>query len=49
MGKFIGELGIQLQGVAIAIDYEVIPKSQWDATILKDGMELMMIHAVSGG
>lgn len=49
LGKFIGELGIQLQGVAIAIDYEVIPKSQWDATILKDGMELMMIHAVSGG
>lgn len=46
---FIGSLNIQLQGVAIAVDYEVIPKSDWSATILKDGMVLMMIHAVSGG
>lgn len=46
---FIRNLDIPLQGVAIAIDYEVIPKSEWAATFLTDGMKLMMIHAVSGG
>lgn len=46
---FIEGLKIQLQGIAIAIGYEVIPKGQWKTTILEDGMELMMIQAVSGG
>ena len=47
--KFIESLDIQLQGVAIAINYEVIPKNEWSETTLTDGMTLMMIHAVSGG
>jgi thiamine biosynthesis protein ThiS len=49
LNTFIGSLDIQHQGIAIAIGYEVIPKSQWDETLLKDNMELMMFHAVSGG
>lgn len=49
LDMFIRSLDIQLQGVAIAIDYEVIPKNQWKGIKLKDGMELMMIQAVSGG
>ena len=42
-------LGIPLQGVAVAIDYEVVPKGRWHETVLHDCMELMMIRAVSGG
>ncbi|MDR0743530.1 MAG: sulfur carrier protein ThiS [Tannerella sp.] len=49
LDKFIGTLDVPLQGIAIAIDYEVIPRSQWDEILLKDNMELMLIHAVSGG
>lgn len=49
LATFIKSLNIQLLGVAIAIDYEVIPADQWKTTILEDGMELMMIQAVSGG
>ena len=49
LGKFIESLDIQLQGIAVAINYEVIPKNEWHKTTLKDGMALMMIHAVSGG
>lgn len=49
LDMFIRSLDIQLQGVAIAIDYEVIQKNQWTSIKLKDGMELMMIQAVSGG
>jgi len=47
--KFIESLEIQLQGIAIAINNEVIPKSEWSKTTLIDGMALMLIHAVSGG
>jgi sulfur carrier protein len=46
---FMRELGIPFQGLAVAVDYEVIPKSRWNETVLEDNMELMMIHAVSGG
>lgn len=42
-------IGIQPQGVAVAIAYEVIPQKQWKETVLTDNMELMLIHAVSGG
>ena len=46
---FIASLSIPLQGIAVAIHYEVIPKSEWSETTLVDGMELVMIQAVSGG
>ena len=46
---FIQTLDIQLQGVAVAVDYEVVPKNEWNETILAEGMALMLIHAVSGG
>ena len=47
--EFIKNLDIQMQGVAVAVNYEVIPKNGWSATALTDGMTLMLIHAVSGG
>ncbi|MBP1616654.1 MAG: thiamine biosynthesis protein ThiS [Bacteroidetes bacterium] len=46
---FIQSLGLQPQGIAVAIDYEVIPKEDWMETILSDQIELMLIHAASGG
>lgn len=46
---FIDSLAISKQGIAIAIGYQVIPKSKWKETILTDGIELMLIQAVSGG
>jgi len=46
---FIKSLDVQPQGIAVAVDYEVVPKSKWNETKLEDGMALMMIHAVSGG
>ena len=49
LDAFIENLDIQLQGIALAIDFEVIPKNEWHNTTLIDGMSLMMIHAVSGG
>lgn len=49
LADFIDGLGIKPQGVAIAIDYEVVPKESWETTMLSDGIELMLITAVSGG
>lgn len=42
-------IGLKPQGAAAAVDYEVIPKDKWHETILSEGVELMIIHAVSGG
>ena len=49
LDKIIESLEIQLQGVAVAVDYEVIPKSKWNETTLENGMAIMIIQAVSGG
>ena len=47
--QFVSSLDIQLQGIAVAIDYEVIPKREWGELALAEGMSLMLIQAVSGG
>jgi sulfur carrier protein len=49
LDMFVESLNIQLQGVAVAVNCEVVPKSEWAFTKLVDGMALMMIHATSGG
>jgi sulfur carrier protein len=49
LDRFMESLDIPFQGIAVAIDYEVVPKGRWHETVLEDNMELMMIHAVSGG
>ena len=49
LANFIESLGLKPEGIAVAINYEVVPKEQWAETILTDKMELILIHAVSGG
>lgn len=49
LASFVESLGIKPQGIAIAIAYEVIPREKWADTPLTDGVELMLIQAVSGG
>lgn len=49
LAAFAETQGIRPQGVAIAIDYRVIPKSQWGNTQLTEDTELLLIQAVSGG
>jgi sulfur carrier protein len=49
LATFIEDIGLKSQGIAIAVNYEVISKRKWEETILYDKMELMLIHAVSGG
>ena len=49
LSAFIENIGLKPQGIAVAIDYNVVPKDKWNETILSDKMELMLIQAVSGG
>ena len=49
LAEFLEDLNVKTQGVAVAINYCVVPKDKWSETILTDGLELMLIHAVSGG
>ena len=36
-------------GIAVAVDREVIPKTQWQATELRENSEVEIIRAVQGG
>ena len=37
------------RGVAVAVDGEVIPKSEWEATALSEGQEIEVLAAIQGG
>ncbi|MDR0612089.1 MAG: sulfur carrier protein ThiS [Dysgonamonadaceae bacterium] len=49
LAAFVESLELKQEGIAIAIDYNVVPKDRWAKTVLTDKMELVLIHAVSGG
>jgi len=37
------------RGVAIAIDGEVVPRTQWDSTSLAAGARVEVVQAIQGG
>jgi sulfur carrier protein len=37
------------RGVAVAVDAEVVPRGQWEATELHDGARVEILHAIQGG
>jgi sulfur carrier protein len=49
LAAFIQSIGLKPDGIAVAVNFEVVPKNKWAETFLSDNMELMLIHAVSGG
>lgn len=49
LNSFIETLNIKQQGIAVAINNTVLPKAKWETTILAEGMDIIVIHAVSGG
>jgi len=36
-------------GIAVAVDGEVVPRGEWDATALEDGQRVEVVQAVQGG
>ena len=43
------ELDPRQAGIAVAVDREVIPKAEWQATKLRDNSDVEIIRAVQGG
>lgn len=41
--------GEAVRGVAVALDREVVPRELWEQTVLAEGQELEVLHAVAGG
>ena len=41
-------LGLPQKGIAVAVDWTVLPRSRW-ATTLSDGARLEVVTAVQGG
>jgi sulfur carrier protein len=37
------------RGVAVAVDGEVVPRSAWDDTELRDGQRVEVLGAIQGG
>ena len=47
----LDELGVEpgRRGVAIAIDGEVVPRTQWDTTSLAEDARVEVVQAIQGG
>ena len=37
------------RGVAVAVDGEVVPRSGWEGTNLRDGQRVEVVEAIQGG
>ena len=53
LGKTIDDLLLELgknqQGIAIAIDLKVIPKSMWASTVLTERSQVFIFESIAGG
>lgn len=48
VADLLEELGFEGKGIAVALDWSVIPRSQW-CTALHDGVRVEVVTAVQGG
>jgi sulfur carrier protein len=49
VASVVDELEVPSRGVAVAIEGEVIPRSEWDRTVLAEGSRVEIVVAVQGG
>jgi sulfur carrier protein len=47
--ELIASLGGPGRGVAVAVGDVVVPRSEWDSTVLQDGERIEVLVAVQGG
>jgi sulfur carrier protein len=45
----VGDTTALTSGIAVAVNGEVLPRSEWAATVLRDGDQLEVVTAVQGG
>ena len=47
--ELVEELAISAPNIAVALNSQVIPKSQYPQTPVKEGDKIEIVHAVGGG
>jgi sulfur carrier protein len=48
VATLVESLGLPSKGIAVAVDWEVLPRSEWH-TSLSDGAKVEVVTAVQGG
>jgi len=43
------QMGLPDKGVAVAVNMQMVPRSDWNETPLQEGSEIIVIKAASGG
>ncbi len=47
--QLLDQLSMPAQGIAVAVDGTVLPKSRWDDTTVQNGWTIEILTAVQGG
>ncbi len=47
--QLAAELRLDAKGVAIAVDNRIVPRGQWEATLLTEGSDIVIVKAFCGG
>ena len=45
----LGAAADERRGIAVAVDGEVVPRSEWDARELSEGQRVEVVGAIQGG
>jgi sulfur carrier protein len=48
IAELLAARGFPEKGIAVAVDWEVVPRGEWDTT-LADGAKIEVVAAVQGG
>jgi sulfur carrier protein len=48
VSALLGALGLPDRGIAVAVNWSVLPRSQWDSAV-PDGARVEVVTAVQGG
>jgi sulfur carrier protein len=49
VASLVIQLGMKADRVAVELNLKIVPRSNWEATRLKDGDKLEIVHFVGGG
>ena len=49
ISDLLGILEIQINGVAVAVNLEIVSRNKYNETVLSDGDEIEIVRAVGGG
>ncbi|HEX3587447.1 MAG TPA: sulfur carrier protein ThiS [Candidatus Angelobacter sp.] len=49
VAALVAQLGMKPDRVAVELNLEIVPRTVWDTTTLKDGDKLEVVHFVGGG